>query len=138
MEPSTEPGNRRKTLILVGALVALFALALVLLRRATDDIGADQPMAANAGSVSALPPSQLDAAPLPIDAAPEVALGAAVGAPPMLPAPKTDGGAALGLAATPDAASDAPKCIPESKKELCGDGADNNCNGQIDEGCPGH
>ena len=28
------------------------------------------------------------------------------------------------------------KCVKESNKELCWDGVDNNCNGQIDEGCP--
>ncbi|MBL8720677.1 MAG: hypothetical protein JNL79_32120 [Myxococcales bacterium] len=27
-------------------------------------------------------------------------------------------------------------CVKESNKELCFDGVDNNCNGQIDEGCP--
>lgn len=30
------------------------------------------------------------------------------------------------------------ECKPESKKELCYDAVDNNCNGQIDEGCPGY
>lgn len=29
-----------------------------------------------------------------------------------------------------------PTCVKESKKELCWDGVDNNCNGEIDEGCP--
>lgn len=28
------------------------------------------------------------------------------------------------------------QCVPESTKELCWDGIDNNCNGEIDEGCP--
>ena len=28
------------------------------------------------------------------------------------------------------------KCVKESNKELCWDGVDNNCNGQIDESCP--
>ena len=29
-----------------------------------------------------------------------------------------------------------PGCVVESHKELCWDHADNNCNGQTDEGCP--
>jgi len=28
-----------------------------------------------------------------------------------------------------------PECVPTSKTEICGDGIDNNCDGQIDEGC---
>ncbi len=133
METSTEAGDRRKTLILVGVLVALFVLALLLVRRAATDVGADQTngaSGASAGAVGAQPP--FDAGPLLPDAVPEVALGVAVGVPRPPPPIAFDAGVA---ALAPDAASDAPKCIPESKKELCGDGVDNNCNGQIDEGC---
>jgi hypothetical protein len=133
METSTEAGDRRKTLILVGVLVALFVLALLLVRRATLDVGADQTAGASgasAGAVGAPPP--FDAGPLMLDAVPEAALGVAVGVAPPSPPPPFDSGVA---ALAPDAASDAAKCIPESKKELCGDGVDNNCNGQIDEGC---
>jgi hypothetical protein len=133
METPTEGGDRRKTLILVGVLVALFVLALLLVRRATNDLGADQASTANGasqGSVGA--PSPADAAP-PLDAAPEVALGVAVG---VAPAPVGAVDSGVAVAPPPDAAADTPKCIPESKKELCGDGIDNNCNGEIDEGCP--
>jgi len=72
------------------------------------------------------------------------------------PPPPTSGGtvAAGGVAATPvgtvaGSASvswgnwKAPggetpnsSCVKESNKELCWDGVDNNCDGQIDEGCP--
>lgn len=134
METSTQAGDRRKTLILVGALVALFVLALLLVRRATTGVAADQ----TAGASSVAAPAPFDAAPLALDAVPEAALGVAVGvAPSAPPAPPADAALALTPDASADAAdaADAAKCIPESKKELCGDGIDNNCNGQIDEGC---
>jgi hypothetical protein len=42
--------------------------------------------------------------------------------------------------ATKPAPSELPRtpsgCVKESSREVCGDGVDNNCNGQIDEGCP--
>jgi len=34
-----------------------------------------------------------------------------------------------------DFSCESKTCVPDSKVEICGDGKDNDCNGQIDDGC---
>lgn len=126
--PAADRSDPNKTLLLVAAMIAVFLVALYLLRRAAQDVSADRTGASRATAVAApTPPRE----PPPIDAAPAASL-----------APTPSPIASMVPTASPTASISAvasatkPTCVPTSKKELCFNGVDDNCDGRIDEGCP--
>ena len=95
-------------------------------------IGTPQPSASTAAS-SSTPPTSPSAPSGLISAAPSTSTSAS--------ATLTPGGETAPPAATSWTGWKGPEalnstCVKESTKELCFDAVDNDCNGQIDEGCP--
>lgn len=137
-EGATPPADvgRDRRIAIVAVLGVLVVCALVLVSTCRGGGDGDAAKAQGSGGVAAEHAPAQPPSPPPVQEAGPPAQGAVAETGPALGAPTVT--ALFDPTSKPPAPSPSQPggCVKESNKELCNDGRDNNCNGQIDEGCP--